>query len=148
MTLETTGELLIFSLPIISVGVTLALTAGGIYLSSRYRHNKLVQALLVLDNVVIDVVTELNKTVVGDLKRANADGKLTKDEAEQIKSKAIDLVLTRLGANIIKIMQKQMGPIVVLIAAKIEAAVFDNKKRDNLSKDKKANTIFRGKIAV
>lgn len=125
---QITTELLVSSLPFITAGTAYLLTIAGIFLSSRYRNNKLVQALILLDKIVIDVVKELNQTSVAELKKARADGKLTRDEAEQIKQKAIDLILTRLGINIIRELQRYMGPLVTLISTKIEAAVHDCKR--------------------
>jgi mRNA deadenylase 3'-5' endonuclease subunit Ccr4 len=125
--LDLLGSLLIFSLPLVTAGATFILTAGGVYLSRKYRDNKLVQALLLLDNIVVDVVKELNQTVVEDLKKAREDGKLTADEAQQIKNKAIDLVLNRLGAGFVKIIEVAFGPVLSLISTKIEATLFDLK---------------------
>lgn len=129
MDLEATGNFLILYLPLISAGVTFSLTAIGIYFNSKYQGNKLAQALVLLDQVVIEVVKELNQTVVEELKKAKSDGKLTRDEAEQIKCKAVDLVLKRLGIGMIKILENNLGVVVDLIGTKIEAAVHDLKKR-------------------
>jgi hypothetical protein len=125
---DFTTELFVSALPFLTAGAAYILTIAGIFLNSRYRNNKLTQALLLLDKIVIDVVKELNQTTVDELKKARADGKLTRDEAEQIKHKAIDLILTRLGINFIKELERTIGPIVILIGTKIEAAVHDSKK--------------------
>lgn len=121
------GDFLIFTLPLITAGLVYALTAAGIYWSNKYRNNKLVQTLLILNQLVVDVVKELNQSVVEDLKNARADGKLTADEAKQIKDKAIDLVLSRLDDNFIRVIQGVFGSIYHLISTKIEAAIFDLK---------------------
>lgn len=120
--------LLVSSLPFLTAATAYILTIAGIFLSSRYRNNKLVQALILLDKIVIDVVKELNQTSVAELKKAKADGKLTRDEAEQIKQKAIDLILNRLGINLIRELQRYIGPVITLIGTKIEAAVHDCKR--------------------
>jgi hypothetical protein len=125
---EIAGELLVSALPFITAGTAYVLTIAGIFLSSRYRNNKLAQALVLLDKIVIDVVKELNQTTVDELKKARSDGKLTPDEAEQIKHKAIDLILTRLGINLIRELQRALGPVIALIGSKIEATVHDSKK--------------------
>ncbi len=134
---ETVNELLVSALPVATAGAAYVLTVAGIYLNNRYRNNKLVQALVVLDHIVIDVVKDLNQTVVAELKKARADGKLTPDEALQIKNKAIDLILSRLGVNLIKELQRSLGPVVSLIATKIEAAVYDCKKSFKGAENKK-----------
>jgi hypothetical protein len=111
-------------MPLITAGAVFALTAGGVYLSNKYRDNKLIQALLLFDKLVVDVVKELNQTVVQDLKNAREDGKLTADEAVQIKNKAIDLILNRLGAGFAKIIEGAFGSIFNLVSTKIEATIF------------------------
>jgi len=121
------GDFLIFTLPLIMAGVVYALTAAGIYLSNKYRNNQLVQALLILNQLVMDVVKELNQSVVEDLKAARADGKLTADEAKQIKDKAIDLILSRLDSGFIRVIQGVFGSVYPVVSTKIEAAIFDLK---------------------
>jgi hypothetical protein len=138
---EITSELLVSALPFITAGTAYVLTIAGIFLSSRYRNNKLASALIFLDKIVIDVVKELNQTTVEELKKARADGKLTSDEAEQIKHKAIDLILTRLGINLIRELQRAFGPVVTLIGTKIEAAVHDSKKPVQTGGARKAASI-------
>lgn len=121
------GTLMVFALPLVTAGITFILTAGSVYLSNKYHNNKLVQTLVIVDNVVVDVVKELNQTVVEDLKKAKGDGKLTADEAQQIKNKAIDLILNRLGAGLVSIIQGAFGQVTGIISTKIEAALFDIK---------------------
>ena len=128
MTPEMVGDILVYTLPFMTTGITVVLTMAGIYLNRTYQNSKLSQALFILDRVVIDIVKELNQTVVEELKAARTDGKLTRDEAEQIRNKAIDLVLKRLGGDMIKIIQTSLGPITDVVITKIEAAIFDYKK--------------------
>jgi hypothetical protein len=128
MTSEAVADILIAGLPLVTAGTVYILTAAGVYLTAKYRDNKIAQALAVLDQIVIDVVKELNQTVVGDLKKARSDGKLTPDEAAQIKSKAVDLVMKRIGAGIPRILQKVFGSLLALISTKVEATVYDLKQ--------------------
>jgi hypothetical protein len=121
-------EIAVYAVPFVTTAITIVLTMAGIYLHRNYQNSKLTQALFILDQIVINVVQELNQTVVVDLKAARADGKLTRDEAEQIKHKAIEMALKRLGGDMLKTIQVYMGPITNLLATKIEAAVFDIKK--------------------
>ena len=131
---EIIDELAIYSIPFISTGVTLFLTLTGFYLHRNYQTNKFTQALIILDQIVIDVVQDLNRTVVADLKAAKADGKLTRDEAEQIKHKAIELIITKMGGDMLKTIQIFMGPIPNILATKIEAAVFDAKRSQKIAR--------------
>ncbi|MGQ9780090.1 MAG: hypothetical protein ACUVRM_09490 [Bacillota bacterium] len=100
---------------------------GARYLSARRKESLLATALFSLNQVVADVVKELNQTVVAELKAKSADGKLTPDEAVQIRNKAIELVLLRLKSETLKIVGEALGPIVAVITSKIEAAVWDSK---------------------
>lgn len=131
-------EILLLSIPFITGGTIYALTIAGLYLNTKYHNNKLAQALLVLDRVALEVVKELNQTVVEGLKKAKADGKLTHDEAVQIKSQAVALILDRLEINLIKALQRSFGSVISLIITKIEAAVFNCKKqvKDSNKSDK------------
>ncbi len=131
MTPESIADLLIYGLPLVTAGSVYALTAASLFLTVRYRNSRLAQALVVLDEAVISVVKELNQTVVEDLKKARADGKLTPDEAQQIKSKAVELVLTRLGSKVPRLLQKGFGSLFNLVATKIEATVYDLKRGES-----------------
>ncbi len=134
---DTLNELLVNALPLATAGTAYVLTMAGIYLNNRYQNNKLVQALILVDQIVIDVVKELNQTIVAELKKARSDGKLTPDEAVQIKNKAIDLIVTRSGINLIKQLQRHFGPVVMFLGTKIEAAVHDCKKTAKTLEPKK-----------
>lgn len=128
MTPELMGDILIYTLPWMTATITVMLTATGIYLNNKYYNNRLVQALVILDQVVMDVVKELNQSIVADLKVARADGKLTPDEAAQIKSHAVDLVFKRLQVDTIQLIQRSLGPISTIISTKIEAVILEHKK--------------------
>ncbi|HBF37940.1 MAG TPA: hypothetical protein DDW50_11525 [Firmicutes bacterium] len=121
-------EIAVYVVPFATTGVTILLTMAGFYLHRNYQTSKFTQALIILDQIVIAVVQELNQTVVADLKAAKADGKLTKDEAEQIKHKAMELVIKKLGVDMLKTIQMYFGPITDILVTKIEAAVFDAKR--------------------
>ena len=127
MNLDTMGDLLISGLPLVTLGATYALTALGVYFTNKYRNNRLVQAIVLLDQVVIEVVKELNQTIVTGLKTAKADGKLTPDEARQVKNKAIELVQNRMGLGWVRLIQSALGPFGQVVGTKIEAAIFDSK---------------------
>jgi hypothetical protein len=140
---EIFGDIAVYGVSFVTTGITIILTMAGFYLHRNYQNSKLTQVLFILDQIVINVVQELNQTVVEDLKAASVDGKLTRDEAEQIKHKAIEMVLKRLGGNMLKTIQINMGPITNLLATKIEAAVFDAKR------SKKARTrVGRARSAL
>lgn len=125
---QTVVQLLIVAIPLVTAAALWVLGQAGRYLWARQKESLLAAALLSLNQVVADVVKELNQTVVADLKAKSADGKLTPDEAAQIRNKAIELVLLRLKAGTLKIVGEALGPIVSAIASKVEAAVWDSKR--------------------
>jgi sorbitol-specific phosphotransferase system component IIBC len=133
---EAVVDIIAYSLPLLTTGITAVLTMAGFYLNRKYQNSKLTQALFIVNQIVIDVVKELNQTVVDELKAARMDGKLTRDEADQIKHKAIEMTLQRLGMDLLKTIQSSMGPITDLLATKIEAAVFDHKRAIKLGNQK------------
>ncbi|WP_132014916.1 hypothetical protein [Hydrogenispora ethanolica] len=149
MTPEAVADFLIVGLPLVTAGGVYAMTATALYLTTRYRDNRLAQALVVLDEVVISVVKELNQTVVDDLKKARADGKLTREEAEQIKKQAVELVMSRLGAGLPRILQKTFGPLFDLVSTKIEATLYDLKKgRQSPRQQRPAGAPARPRLAA
>jgi len=127
MNFELLGDLLVVTIPIVTTGATYALAAFGLYLTNKYHHNKLTQALMILDQIVIDVVKELNQTIVLELKKANIDNKLTPDEIAQIRGKAVEMVISRLGSGIVQILLKYFGGLTEFVITKVEAAVYDLK---------------------
>jgi len=120
--------LLIAAIPLVAAALLWVLAKAANYLSLKKGQSVWMAALYALDQMVADVVRELNQTVVADLKEKNADGKLTPDEAQQIKNKAIDLILSRLKVDSIQVLSAIFGSIVELIGSKIEATVWDTKK--------------------
>lgn len=128
MSPEAMADVLIYTLPVMTAGLTVAVAVGTDFIRRKIRNRMVGQAMNLLDQTVMDVVGELNRTVVADLKRAKADGKLTPDEQAQIKHKAVNLVLGRLGRSFVFLLQYSFGSVIGLIGSKIEAAVHDQKK--------------------
>ena len=61
-------------------------------------------------------VGELQQTLVGELKAANADGKLTPEEIESLKDKLIEKTLEKLSAPAFTLLQSAAVDIQALIA--------------------------------
>ena len=61
-------------------------------------------------------VGELQQTLVGELKAANADGKLTPEEIESLKDKLIEKTLEKLSAPAVTLLQSAAVDIQALIA--------------------------------
>lgn len=84
-----------------------------------------------LNDTVGNVVSGLNQELVNDMKLANTDGKLTKEEIEDIKEKAIKRVFNILGENGTLILKSAYGDLSQLVDSKIEKVVQDAKKWGN-----------------
>ena len=126
---QATVQFLTVVISLLTAFILWALGQAARYLATRRKESLLATALLCLNQVVADVVKELNQTVVAELKAKSADGKLTPDEAVQIRNKAVEMVLLRLKSETLKIVGEALGPIVSVITSKIEAAVWDSKLR-------------------
>lgn len=82
-------------------------------------------------NIVIDtvakfvefVVRDLNQTVVSDIKDAAVDGKLTKEEQDSIRARAVSEVLLKLNDSTVSLLQEMVGDVEKFITLLIEAKV-------------------------
>lgn len=87
-------------------------------------------ALLRLNDAVSTVVTQLAQTEVEALKAKAADGKLSAEDAAELRDKAVAQVRGYLGKNGVAALQKvfDTDAIQKVIEAKVEAAVAEGKK--------------------
>jgi len=86
-------------------------------------------ALSGLEIVVNTVVTSLQQTIVGNLKQASKDGKLTAEQIKSIKGKAINDINTILSDEMKDILSKNYGNLDYFIEHLIEEAVFNLKNQ-------------------
>ena len=89
-------------------------------------------AKIVLDTVstnAIDIVMMLNQTVVEGLKAANADGKLTSEEAIEIKNRAFNMLITMLSEDAKEIISKLYGDVDTYLSNLIERVVLQVKNK-------------------
>jgi hypothetical protein len=75
------------------------------------------------ENIILDVVKQLNETTVKDLKAASADGRLTKDDAQNILKSAIQTVMLSLSPNIQNVISEVYGDIETWVETKVELDV-------------------------
>jgi hypothetical protein len=124
------------------LGVLLGLVVSGVKCAKTYIDTKTAEsaskikdtninnAVNISENCVSTVVLEMAQTVVDDLKAKSADGKLSPDEIQQIKSDAINKVQTLISTDVYNTLGSVFGDANAWIKSKIEAAV----------KELKANT--------
>lgn len=101
-------------------------------IKAKTKNEALAGALTRLNDVVFGVVKELNQTIVAGLKDANADGKVTKEEADQIKANALAKVKSYIGPKgideiLFVLGLKDESALDAFISSKVEAAVGDVK---------------------
>ena len=101
-------------------------------LKKKVKNETLKSVLLRLDSVVLTVVKGLQQTVVEDLKKASADGKLSSEERRRLKQQALEEVHRALGSRGVKELRDLLDlwehDVDKLIGTKVEATVFDLKK--------------------
>ena len=82
----------------------------------------------VVSNTVSEVVQALNQEIVNGIKEASKDGKLTEDEAKEIKNKAIEKTLGILSDDAKETLTMVFGDLDTYISTLIESAVYKTKK--------------------
>lgn len=110
-------------------GVITALSTKLIsWLTARTKSNEFDRYLRLLNETVVDVVMGLNQTIVDRLKAAAQDGKLTKEEIEDISGTAKNTILEILGENAVLVLSEVFDDLESLIASKIERVVMEVKR--------------------
>jgi len=86
----------------------------------------------IINDNAVNVVQSLNNTLVDGLKNASEDGKLTADEAIEIKDKAVDMLIDTLSEDITEMISKVFGDAEEYLGNVIEKTVCNvknNKKK-------------------
>ena len=78
--------------------------------------------------IISDIVESLNETVVKELKAAASDGKITKDEGQEILASAIELVKSQLSQEVQTKISLIVGDIDLWIESVIEVLVKEKKR--------------------
>jgi alkyl hydroperoxide reductase subunit AhpF len=97
-------------------------------IKAQTNQDKIDQYIDILNETVEDVVVSLNQTTVLAFKEAAADGKLTKEEIEEVSEKAIDAVYLILGKQGRELLQTVFDDLDTLIVTKIERSVKEVKE--------------------
>lgn len=80
-----------------------------------------------LKDITTNVIVSLNSSVVDDLKKASSDGKLTIEEAEEIKNKAIKKIVAQLSDDVVATLTIGVGDLNEYISNLIDKRVEDVK---------------------
>lgn len=93
---------------IVAALLMMLISVGGAYLTSLIAKHEKLKAISEATQQVIDAAIqttgELQQTVVGDLKQASADGKLSKEEIDTLYHDVVVLTLDKLAAPTINLL--------------------------------------------
>jgi len=122
-------ELGLTLVPILGSIVAYVLITIARYIATSSNNQIVKAALTNLEQIIFSTVTALSQTMVDDLKRNKANGKLTVEEAGLIKDKAISSIKNQVGSKDMEILAKYFSSIDELIDNMIEEKVAENKLR-------------------
>jgi len=99
------------------------------WINSKVKNEYLRGALERLNDAVYTAVKASEQTLVKELREAAKDGKITKDEAEEIKKRAVDSAKAYIGDKGMAELKRVIDPAAIekLIEDKIEAYLLDRK---------------------
>lgn len=92
------------------------------------QQNLALNALKRIDDIVEKTVKMFDQTVVQELKNASADGKLTKEEIEDIQRKTSIEINALMSSDLRRALMETVGDVDAYIKALTEAKVLDLKK--------------------
>lgn len=99
------------------------------FIHGKVKNEYLEGVLLRLDDAVLTVVKDLEQTIVREIKRASADGKIPVEERRRIKDMALAKLKSYLGPKGLQLLVKVLGlsgsALDAFLVSKIEAAVHD-----------------------
>ena len=97
------------------------------YIRTKTKNEQISGAMEQIGHVVEATVQDLNQTVVKGMREAAADGKLTKNEAVGIKTKAVNQIKNQLPAAMQKTAGMAVNSLSGYINSRVEKAVSDIK---------------------
>ena len=83
------------------------------------------------EEIVHNVVFDLQQSIVEDLKEASEDGRLTNEEAESIKSLAVEKIKNQIPSYIFEYLSKGFSDVDDMIGSYIEKTVYEMKRPQN-----------------
>ena len=110
---------------IVAALLMMLISVGGAYLTSLIAKHEKLKAISEATQQVIDAAIqttgELQQTVVGDLKQASVDGKLSKEEIDTLYHDVVVLTLDKLSAPTINLLNAVGADIEAIIHGATEA---------------------------
>lgn len=120
--------------PLVVLAATVALSMLAEYLRSKasqvrqeVMRDSLVAAITEAEKAAIDAVRATNQTLVENLKACSADGKLTKEDAEQAMQAAITYFRSHITPGALRILEAAYGPLEEWLKGLIEAKLAQTK---------------------
>jgi len=104
------------------------------YVKTKTKNEAVNDAVLHVCDTVETTVRELEQTLVPQIKKAAADGKISGEEARELKEVALRKVKDQIPEKIAKTAEMAVNSVDKLIRAKIENAVFELKTGSILSR--------------
>ena len=116
--------------PVALTLVTALGSLGMVYLNRWLKVKAGGESVSAVNEVVGAVVNELGATLAKDIRAAAADGKLTRQEAQDIKALAVTRVKAQLPNTVARAASKAVGDLSDYIAGKIEEKVREAKNSE------------------
>ena len=118
--------------PVLGTVVT-GLVSWGIieltkYVKTKTKNEMANNAVSQICQTVKTTVAELNQTIVPEMQKAATDGKITKDEARNLKNTAIEKINKQIPGAIEQAALLSVNSVSALIEAEIEKAVGETKE--------------------
>ena len=97
-------------------------------IKTRVKNETLVKYIDIVAINAKNIVMSLNQTMVEDLKAAASDGKLTKEDALNIKTKALTLLTNTVSEDMKQVLEESFGDLHAYLDTLIEKTVAEVKK--------------------
>lgn len=112
-------------------------------ISQRIKNERVKDFLLYLDDSVFHAVNEIEQILVKQIREANLDGEITKEEKDKIKQTALESVKNHLGPKGIEAIASDLGVADVdkFLSTRIESAVFSLSEKNSDCCSQKDKTL-------
>src|SRR5690606_9917334 len=121
-------DVILALVPVLVSAITALIGMGFTYLRARYEWMQESRTVAQVESTLYALVQEANQELVEQAKRAREDGKLTRDEAEQVKREVIARFYQTLTAEQHKVLLAITDDVNRWISAKIEEYVVASKR--------------------
>jgi len=125
------NQLLLIGIPVLTAAAALAIAwmrAKTREINRKAEEKELKANLELLDRVVLEVSKTLNQSLVEELEKAHADGRLSLEDMEMVKAEALQHTYAILDASIIEMLRKVTKDLDCLICSKIESTLCEIKE--------------------